>query len=140
MNDRTVEHQKTFWAVAVALLMLFIFFVVYKVLLTVAAEYYLRTIDNSVWSVIASLVVVVFGSTIPAAWSSAYLVTHLFPRADGSKVTMGLAILLILFGLFSTGIDLARHGDPTIIFIVHAAVTVLSIYVVKLYIQGAAQR
>ena len=139
MSDGTAEYQRTIWAVVTALVMLLLFFVIYKVVLTVAAEFYLKTIDNSTWSVIASLVVVVFGSTIPAAWSSAFAVTRLFPRANGSKIIVALGILIALFGLFSMGIDLARHSDPTIVFFVHGAVTILAIYVAKLYIQGAAR-
>ena len=133
-----MAFRNTHWAVATGLLTLVVYLAIYRSLLTIAAGYYLR-LDNSTASLVGVLVVMVFGSTIPAAFSAAFTAMKLFPMAEEAKILRALSILLVLLALLSIIIDLPRHNDPIVVILVHIAVTFFAIFAVKSYLRPPAR-
>lgn len=126
-------HERTGRAVIAAVVSLIVYLLLFRVLLNQLTGMYAK-VDASTAGTIRALVVLVFGTSILASLASALTIERFFPRADRRKIFGAITTVLIIFGVLSIGVDLPRHNDPTVVLVIHPSVTLIAIYVVKIYL------
>ena len=133
-HSDTQQHGKnTGWAIIVAVIAAFFFYIAYWLLFTFVVGVY-AAYDQSFSTSLGALVLVVFGSNVLAFASGAIVARKAFPRANPTGLFYGLATLLIALAAIMLLRELARPDWSWVVIAINVAVAAITIFVVRAFL------
>lgn len=129
-NRKIGKHQNTGWAIAAAITLSFIFYVIYRILFSLVVSAY-ASYDPSFGAGLGAFVLLGPGPSVLAMLSGATTAKNLFPRANTTGLFYGMSTFMIVAGGLQILGEIGRPDASLLIIIILSATIFISIAAIR---------